>query len=331
MTPVVEKVPASAAVVAVLSLVAALVASLWWPESLHERGALVWMLAITPFLLLAHFKAWRRTAFVLGLALLALAAAQFLLVQWLGMGPPDPLVLGFLIVSLVAVSFYLALLSQSRFNDRASTLYLAGADPLTGLHSADVLRFFLDRCFAAARRGRPLSIAMFDMDGLSAYAERYGSEAADQAVQNVADILDANTRAMDMSGRFGEDEFLALLPGGSPADAFTFAVRVRKAVESSAAFRPSGMTVSAGVASYTPGMETLADLLGDVTAVTLAAHEAGGNRVMRSELSTDQVWVAEATHHQERDPAVANGVRRVSEDRAKCHESLSGMHSASAD
>ena len=110
----------------------------------------------------------------------------------------------------------------------------------------------------------------------------------------MADILDGNTRSMDMSGRFGPDEFLALLPGGTIADAFTFAVRVRKAVEGSAAFKPSGMTVSVGVAGYSTRMQAADDLLKEVEAVMMAAREAGGNRVMRSADSDEQNWVHEA-------------------------------------
>lgn len=292
-TPVVERVPASAAAVALLGLAVVTVASWRWPGAIREYSVLVWMLAILPFLLLAHFKAWRRISGILAVALVGLALIQFGMVQWLGMAPPDSLAIGFVVVSLIAFSFCIGLISQSRLNRRASTLYLAASDPLTGLHSADALRFFLDRCFAAAGRGRALAVVMFDMDGLGVYGGCYGPAAADEAIRNVADILDANTRSMDMSGRFGDDEFLALLPGGTTADAFTFAVRVRKAVESSAAFQSSGMTVSAGVASFTPRMVDADDLLKEARAVMLAAREAGGNRVMRSANSGEQAWVAE--------------------------------------
>lgn len=297
-TPVVERVPLSAAGVAVLGLLVAVVANLVWPGAVEEYSVLIWMLAVLPFLLLAHFKAWPRISYLLAAALVALAGVQIAFVQWLGMSPPDPLILGFIVVSLIAFSFCFGLMAQTRLNRTASTLYLAAGDPLTGLHSAEALRFFLDRSFAAAGRGRQLAVVMFDMDGLGEYEKRYGAEAADDAIRNVADILDANTRAMDMSGRFGRDEFLALLPGGTAADAFTFAVRVRKAVESSAAFMPSGMTVSAGVAGYTPRMADADGLLREAEAVMFAAREAGGNRVMRTANSDDQAWVPETRSSQ---------------------------------
>ena len=298
-TPVVEKVPASSTVVALLGLAVVIVASWRWPGALREHSILVWMLAVLPFFMLAHFKAWHRIAGVLAVALVTLAVVQFALVEWLGMGPPDLLTLGFLVVSLIAFSFCLGLMSQARLNRRASTLYLVAGDPLTGLHSPDALRFFLDRCFAAAGRGRSLAVVIFSLDGLGAYEEQYGPEAADEAIRNVADILDANTRSMDMSGRYGHDEFLSLLPGGTAADAFTLAVRVRKAVESSAAFQPSGMTVSAGVAGYTPRMAEVEELLKEATAVMMAASEEGGNRVMRSAESDEQAWVPEPTPERE--------------------------------
>ena len=292
-TPVVEKAPPSAAAVAVLCLAAVIVANWRWPGALRDHSVLVWMLATLPFLLLAHFKAWRRIAGALAVLLVGLAVVQFVFVQWLQMAPPEMMTLGFGVVTLIAFGFCFGLMSQSRLNRQASTLYLAAADPLTGLHNAEALRFFLDRCVSAASRGRNLAVVMFDMDELASYERAYGPKAADDAIRSVADILDANTRSMDMSGRYGPDEFLALLPGGSAADAFTLAVRVRKAVEGSAAFEASGMTVSAGVASYTPRMADADDLLHEATAVMLAAREAGGNRVMRSAESAELAWVPE--------------------------------------
>ncbi len=290
---VVDRVPASAALVSTIGLVVAAVASLMWPETLRELSPLVWLLAVIPFLLLAHFKAWQGTARMLAAAMSILACAQLVIVVIPGRAPLDPHLVGLFVLTLVSLSFGWGLISQTRLHQQASTLYLAASDPLTGLPNPDALDFFLARCFAAAARGRPLSVVLFDLDQLGRYIERHGQKAGDEAICGVADILDANTRGMDMSGRYDRDQFLCLLPGGTGSDAFTFAVRVRKAVESSAAFRGKELTVSAGVASYAPTMAEARDLVQEATAVLYAAKEAGRNRVMRSRKPDDAVWEGE--------------------------------------
>jgi PleD family two-component response regulator len=85
---------------------------------------------------------------------------------------------------------------------------------------------------------------------------------------------------MDLSGRFDGQQFLAVFPGGSPSDAFQFAVRVRKEVEACTEFRKGGLTASAGVAEFRRGMAEERQLIDAASQALYAAKGAGRNRVM---------------------------------------------------
>ena len=118
------------------------------------------------------------------------------------------------------------------------------------------------------------------MDDFKQYRKRYGRRASNAALKSIAGLLDTHTRSMDLSGRFDGQQFLAIFPGGTPADAFQFAVRVRKAVETCTDFKGDGLTVSIGVAGYAWGMAEERHLVDAATQALHAAKSAGRNRVM---------------------------------------------------
>lgn len=59
----------------------------------------------------------------------------------------------------------------------------------------------------------PLTVVMCDVDGLKGFNDRSGHAAGDALLRRVADTLHATSRASDVLGRLGGDEFLILLPG----------------------------------------------------------------------------------------------------------------------
>lgn len=93
-------------------------------------------------------------------------------------------------------------------------------DPLSGLFN----RRFFDEALAqqeqAARRyGRPLSLALFDLDRLKQVNDSFGHEAGDAVLRAFADVLRGTARRADVPCRIGGDEFALILPETTPAAA----------------------------------------------------------------------------------------------------------------
>ena len=274
-------VPASALVVSFLALAIASIVNLAWPEVLPDYFALVWVLALIPPFLLAYYRGWEGAA-------LALAAGMILLI---GVEVGGSLItnrvirwwiVGGVIFMLIGVSLGAGAVAEKLHSHTSDALQMAFSDPLTGLPNRRILDAFLSKEFAAAQRGSALSVAVFDIDGFKSYNDTRGHSAGDDALRLVAGMLDKNTRAMNVSGRQGGDEFLALLPGEPLAGAYHFAERVRAAIADSAVARERSLTVSAGVAAYSPPMADPKELLEAADRSLYAAKRLGGNAVVAS-------------------------------------------------
>ena len=83
---------------------------------------------------------------------------------------------------------------------------------------------------AARRHGRPLSVALVDLDGFKALNDTYGHAVGDQVLVAVAQALRDGTRKEDAVGRLGGEEFLVVLPDADARAAARAAERMRAAV-----------------------------------------------------------------------------------------------------
>lgn len=124
---------------------------------------------------------------------------------------------------------------------------LSLTDPLTGLGNRRHMEVMMEHAWAAARRGEPLVVAALDLDGFKEVNDACGHDAGDDMLCTVAAALRAEARGSDVVVRYGGDEFLVILPGGSVEGALALAERVRRRVDGRIGF-------SAGVAAYTPEM-----------------------------------------------------------------------------
>jgi diguanylate cyclase (GGDEF)-like protein len=93
---------------------------------------------------------------------------------------------------------------------------VAQTDALTGLAN----RRAFDRVFElelarAGRQGTPLTLALFDVDGLEAISAAHGAAAADDVLRTVASTLAESVRLVDTVARYGGDEFVLLAPGAA--------------------------------------------------------------------------------------------------------------------
>ena len=165
---------------------------------------------------------------------------------------------------------------------------LANIDGLTELPN----RRQFDAVFAAewarsTRTGRPLSVAIIDVDFFKRYNDHYGHAMGDHALQLVARSLRKRIqRPADLVARYGGEEFVVIMPDTPPDGALELAERLRLGIEglgiphkrSSAAIC---ITVSIGIAStLTEVTPTAEALLERADGRLYRAKKAGRNRVM---------------------------------------------------
>lgn len=120
---------------------------------------------------------------------------------------------------LLTVVATLAGMSQLRFLDR---LVDEGAfDPVTGTYSRRIGEILLAQSFITAQRVEaPLAVALVRIEDLAGLSEQYGPEEGDAALSTVAQALRLVLRRGDLLIRWGEAEFLAMMPNsGGPGAA----------------------------------------------------------------------------------------------------------------
>ncbi len=171
--------------------------------------------------------------------------------------------------------------------------FMAGHDELTGLPNR---RRILDSVEQAGRRARDskhaFCLAMLDLDRFKQVNDRLGHAAGDEVLVEFArranqvlrgeDTVSRVDPAMDDMGRFGGEEFLAILQDTDLEGARHAAERLRKAIRSEpfeTHAGPVNCTVSIGVARYRPP-EPLRTTLARADQALYRAKTAGRDRVM---------------------------------------------------
>ena len=131
--------------------------------------------------------------------------------------------------------------------------------------------------------GQPVSALMCDIDAFRGLNERYGHEAGDRALKNLADMLEESVRHPSaILGRQGNDQFAILLPGIDLKQAITIAEGLRETCEARVLVqqdRAAKFTISVGVGTEASGASELGDLLRQTDASLYQAKKAGGNQV----------------------------------------------------
>jgi diguanylate cyclase (GGDEF)-like protein len=172
------------------------------------------------------------------------------------------------VIFLVQVS---ALLENQRLNARLNSAYvelgeknkelgdvnqrlekLATTDPLTELPNQRAMIAALDQELERGRRyGRGFAVLFTDLDHFKKVNDLHGHMAGDAILKEVTGVMRKALRAVDTLGRWGGEEFIAILPEVDSPAALSAAERLREAV----AAQPYGdgssrLTASIGSASY---------------------------------------------------------------------------------
>ena len=297
-----RRVPARALGISALAFVAPVVAELVFPSYTSDGvGTLVWLSALIPPFLLAYYRGLRGVAVALAGGMAVITATQVSVVAFDIAEPNWTLLAGIVAVYLV-VSLGVGLLAEALQRERRSAQDLAFFDRLTGLANRRQLDLALESAFAAARRGQPLAVALFDLDHFKRVNDVHGHAAGDGALQEFAAVLRANTRGENLSARFGGEEFVTILNGADGPAATTFAERVLAQLRART-FAWGRQTVSAGIAVYTTTTASPEALLAVADHALYASKDAGRDRIT--------VAHADATRPQQPppEPAVAGAPR----------------------
>lgn len=262
----------------VLALGVAAAVSLVWPSRIEEYAGFVWMLALVPVFLLAYHKGWRGSALAAAGAMATFTVVEIVVVDVLGQAI-DWRLFATATTLLATVSVGTGWLSELLHRERRLAARMAYEDPLTLLPSRRALDFFLDKELAAARRGETLSVVFFDLDDFKAYNDRYGHAAGDRFLYRVGEVMSGNTREENLTGRYGGEEFLSVLPGEDAEGARVFAERVRREVNDLGPAEHETPTISAGVATWRTGMGDDSELLTRADKALYRAKGDGGDSV----------------------------------------------------
>lgn len=130
---------------------------------------------------------------------------------------------------------------------------LAMVDELTGLKNRRAFFDDADALIAASRRrDQPVAFAVIDLDNFKDVNDTYGHAVGDVVLREAAARIVENFREEQLTGRFGGEEFVVLLPYTTPQQALTAVERVRRALSATPIAVPDGpeitITLSAGIA-----------------------------------------------------------------------------------
>ncbi|HEY4093757.1 MAG TPA: diguanylate cyclase [Luteibacter sp.] len=190
----------------------------------------------------------------------------------------------------IAIGAFEAIVLSIGLSDRALTIrhdrdkarQLADADPLTGVLNR---RAWTEGALATLEEGlaRPVALLFLDLDHFKSLNDRHGHAAGDRALVAVAGALRHELRPSDLLGRYGGEEFVALLQGADRENAVQIATRLCRRV-SRLDVHVGGneaLTVSIGIAIRTP-VDTVQSLIERADQAMYAAKLGGRNRVICS-------------------------------------------------
>ncbi|KPL17650.1 MAG: hypothetical protein AMJ92_11480 [candidate division Zixibacteria bacterium SM23_81] len=168
----------------------------------------------------------------------------------------------------------------------------ATRDPLTGAYNRRHFREMIERERARSKRYRhPIGFLMIDIDGFKQINDTNGHQTGDRVLQEVAEFLQSQVRAVEMVVRYGGDEFLIVMPERGREIAVV-KQRIKKAVarwnEANEIF-DFPVTLSIGGSYWSPrGSESLEEVLAKADGRMYEEKKGSKRAVEKKDLRTDK-------------------------------------------
>lgn len=189
-------------------------------------------------------------------------------------------------LTIVLLEIYLVTYVFSRSISRNEMLLqdMAAKDSLTGLNNRRTFVEIGQTLITGAKRyDKPLTLLIMDVDHFKRINDVHGHIAGDTVLQKLSYELQKAIRASDLLARYGGEEFVIMLPETTEADGIELANTLRNCIEElQVKIENEGhlsCTVSIGVASLTPEVETLNQLTHRADTALYQAKSSGRNCV----------------------------------------------------
>ena len=193
------------------------------------------------------------------------------------------IVIGVIMLAVYGISFILLRKSTRKLKEAQDMLELyAASDPLTGLYNRrhilararqELARLHREKAHADGHPG--MSFTMLDLDHFKKINDTYGHLVGDEVLKETARRILATTRAYDLAGRFGGEEFLVVHPNADYTQAQGIANRIWGAIREEPYLiegRKINVTASLGVATLDPTTEK--DFMPALKRADLALYDA---------------------------------------------------------
>lgn len=156
----------------------------------------------------------------------------------------------------------------------------ASVDGLTRVWNRSAIMELLSAELKRAKRGMPVCLAMIDVDHFKKVNDTYGHPAGDAVLVEVAARIRGVLREYDSVGRYGGEEFVAIMSNASLIPSMKLCHRIRLSIEKEAIATPAGpvnVTVSVGLVQSDPKSADRDHLIGAADAALYRAKKKGRN------------------------------------------------------
>lgn len=159
----------------------------------------------------------------------------------------------------------------------------AYVDELTGLHNLRNFFVLAEHEFARSHRyERPLAFIMMSINNMSEITENHDQFVVDEVMATVAERFRTSVRYVDIVGRYGDEEFVLLLPEADLTNSRKIAERIQNAITGKPIETDEGdisITISIGVSNLNVSTPNLITLMERADNAMSKAKEKGGNGI----------------------------------------------------